>query len=107
MRSGCATLKRMPPDSRQVIDAGDLRLELGGGPLVMGILNATPDSFYDGGRHPDLDAQIEHGRQLLAQGADLIDVGGQSAVTNHSPVSVAEEIGRVVPLVERLTKIGA
>lgn len=73
----------------------------------MGILNATPDSFYDGGRHPDLDSQVERARELLDEGADLIDIGGQSAVTNRAPASAAEEIERVAPLVEKVAALGA
>jgi dihydropteroate synthase len=96
----------MPPASRQVIDACDHRLELGARPLLMGILNATPDSFYDGGRHPDLEARVERARELLAQGADLIDVGGQSAVTNRPPAPVSEEVERVVGLIERIAAGG-
>src|SRR5919108_2839851 len=68
-------------------------------PLVMGILNATPDSFSDGGLHPD---PLQHGRDLLAQGADLLDVGGEPGVTNRPPVAPAEEVARVGPLIERL-----
>jgi dihydropteroate synthase len=90
-----------------VIDARDHRLDVGARPLLMGILNATPDSFYDGGRHPDLDSQVERARELLDEGADLIDIGGQSAVTNRARVSAAEEIERVVPLVEKVAALGA
>jgi dihydropteroate synthase len=97
----------MPPASPQVVDACDRRLELGARPLIMGILNATPDSFYDGGRHRGLEAQVDRVRELLEEGADLIDVGGQSAVTNRPPVGVVEEIERVVPLVERIAALGA
>src|SRR5689334_216474 len=68
-------------------------------PLVMGILNATPDSFSDGGLHPDLEAR---GRELIDQGADILDIGGESGVTNRPPVAPEVEIGRVVPLIERL-----
>jgi dihydropteroate synthase len=96
----------MPQDSQHVIHAGDHRLDVTA-PLVMGILNATPDSFYDGGRHPDLEAQVERAGELLAEGADLIDIGGQSAVTNRPPVTAAEEIERVAPLVERVSALGA
>jgi dihydropteroate synthase len=71
-------------------------------PLVMGILNATPDSFSDGGLHPDLGSRVDRGRELIADGADLLDVGGESGVTNRPPVEPAEEIDRVVPLIERL-----
>jgi len=97
----------MLPASSQVIEARDRRLELGPRPLLMGILNATPDSFYDGGRHRGVEAQFARARELLAEGADLIDVGGQSAVTNRPAAGVAEEIDRVVPLVERIASLGA
>jgi len=74
----------------------------------MGIVNASPDSFSDGGRHPTLDAQASLARQLLAAGADLLDVGGQSASTGRPPIGVDEEIERVVPLIELLAgELGA
>ena len=75
-------------------------------PLLMGILNATPDSFSDGGRYQGLEAQVARAHELTEAGADLIDVGGESGVTNRPPVSAEEEIGRVVPLVERLAAGG-
>jgi len=94
------------PAPRRVLRARDRMLELGERPLLMGIVNASPDSFSD--RHDGLEAQVEHARRLLADGADLLDVGGESAVTNVPPVEPAEEIGRVVPLVERLaSELGA
>jgi len=68
----------------------------------MGIVNATPDSFSDAGRHPTLDARVALGAQLAGAGARVIDVGGESGVTNRPAVAVAEEIERVVPLIERL-----
>jgi dihydropteroate synthase len=71
-------------------------------PLLMGIVNASPDSFSDGGLHRSLDAQAALGEQLLADGADLLDVGGESASTGSPPVAADEEIARVVPLIERL-----
>jgi dihydropteroate synthase len=74
-----------------------------GRPLVMGIVNATPDSFSDAGRFPDLHARA---RELLEAGADLIDVGGESGVTDGPPVDAAEEIERVLPLVEALSAGG-
>jgi dihydropteroate synthase len=73
-------------------------------PLVMGILNATPDSFSDAGLHPDLASRTARGRELLATGADLLDVGGESGVTNRPPVEPAEEIERVVPVIAGLAK---
>jgi dihydropteroate synthase len=71
-------------------------------PRVMGILNATPDSFSDAGLHPDLDSRVARGRELLAAGADMIDVGGESGVTNKPAVQPAEEVARVAPLVAGL-----
>jgi len=68
----------------------------------MGIVNATPDSFSDAGRHPTLDARVALGAQLAGAGARVIDVGGESGVTNRPAVGEAEEIERVVPLIERL-----
>ncbi len=71
-------------------------------PLVMGILNATPDSFSDGGRHLDLDAALRRGGTMIAQGADILDIGGESTRPGATPVSEAEEIDRVIPLVTAL-----
>jgi dihydropteroate synthase len=74
----------------------------------MGIVNASPDSFSDGGAHPDLEAQVELAHELLAAGADILDVGGESATTGRPPVPVEEEIERVAPLVQRLAgELGA
>jgi dihydropteroate synthase len=88
--------------------AREHNFELGGRPLLMGILNATPDSFSDGGRYDGLEARLERGEQLLRDGADIIDVGGESGVTNSLPVTPEEEIDRVVPLIERLVaELGA
>jgi dihydropteroate synthase len=66
----------------------------------MGIVNATPDSFSDGGLAQTLQARVELARSLLSDGADLIDIGGESGVTNRPPVAAEEEIERVVPLIE-------
>lgn len=68
----------------------------------MGIVNVTPDSFSDGGRFADPERAVAHGLALLAEGADLLDVGGESTRPGAEPVSVAEEIGRVVPVVQGL-----
>ncbi|QJC50238.1 dihydropteroate synthase [Paenibacillus albicereus] len=78
------------------------RLSVGRRTLVMGILNATPDSFSDGGRHHEGDAALEHARLMREQGADLIDVGGESTRPGFTPVPLEEEIRRVVPLIRRL-----
>lgn len=69
-------------------------------PLVMGILNVTPDSFSDGGRYDSLDAALERARQMSADGADIIDVGGESTRPGAAPVSADEEIERVIPVIE-------
>jgi dihydropteroate synthase len=71
---------------------------------VMGILNVTPDSFSDGGRHLDPDAAVEHGLALVADGADLLDVGGESTRPGAEPVDEAEELRRVLPVVSRLAE---
>jgi dihydropteroate synthase len=88
---------------RRLLKARERTFELGARPLVAGILNATPDSFSDGGAYRDLDARFARGRDLLEAGADLIDVGGESGITVGSPLEPEEEIERVVPLIERLT----
>ncbi|HSD77678.1 MAG TPA: dihydropteroate synthase, partial [Solirubrobacteraceae bacterium] len=77
-----------------------------GRPLVMGIVNASPDSFSDAVRRPTLDAQVAHALALVADGADLVDVGGESGVTYTGATAADVELGRVVPLVERLAAEG-
>jgi dihydropteroate synthase len=72
---------------------------------VMGIVNATPDSFSDGGRFLDADAAVAHGIELARQGADVLDVGGESTRPGAAPVPDEEELGRVVPVVERLASV--
>jgi dihydropteroate synthase len=71
-------------------------------PLVMGIVNVTPDSFSDGGRFFSAAAAIEHAHELIAEGADILDVGGESTRPGAAPVGVQEELDRVLPLVEAL-----
>jgi dihydropteroate synthase len=81
---------------------------LEGEPWLMGIVNATPDSFSDAGLHPTLDSRVALALELEAAGARLIDVGGESGVTNRPAVEASEEIERVVPLVQRLaSELGA
>ncbi len=78
----------------------------GRGPLIMGIVNASPESFSDGGRYHGVDALVERGLELTRAGAHLIDVGGESGVTNRAPITAEEEIERAVPVVEGLTARG-
>jgi dihydropteroate synthase len=79
-------------------------LKLGFPPLIMGILNVTPDSFSDGGQFFDKDKAIAHGIQMVEQGADMIDVGGESTRPFSDPVSASKEIDRVVPVISALSK---
>jgi dihydropteroate synthase len=77
-------------------------LPLPGRTLVMGILNVTPDSFSDGGRHLDAGRAVERALAMVAEGADLIDVGGESTRPGHVPVALDEELRRVLPVLEAL-----
>lgn len=72
------------------------------GPLVMGIVNVTPDSFFDGGSFQEPEAAVAHGLELVRQGADLLDVGGESTRPGSAPVPVEEELRRVLPVVTAL-----
>jgi dihydropteroate synthase len=93
---------------RHAVAAAGRTLVLGERPWLMGIVNASPDSFSDAGAYPDLDARLRRARELLDAGADIIDVGGESGITRRPAVAVAEELERVVPLVERIAgELGA
>lgn len=81
---------------------GETVLKLGERTLVMGILNVTPDSFSDGGKYNDPDRAVRHALQMVEDGADLIDLGGESTRPGHVPVSEEEELERVIPVVEAL-----
>lgn len=77
-------------------------------PVIMGILNVTPDSFSDGGRHTTLEAAEAQALRMLAEGAGIIDIGGESTRPGAAPVSAAEELTRVLPVIRHLaTRIGA
>ncbi|HEU4811685.1 MAG TPA: dihydropteroate synthase [Nocardioides sp.] len=78
-----------------------------GRPRLMGIVNVTPDSFSDGGRWVEPDAAIAHGRDLLADGADMLDIGGESTRPGATRPLVEEELGRVVPVIAGLAEVGA
>lgn len=71
---------------------------------VMGILNVTPDSFSDGGKYNGMDQAMEHARQMILDGADIIDVGGESTRPGHIQITDEEEIARVTPVIEKLKK---
>ena len=76
-------------------------------PVVMGVVNVTPDSFSDGGRYADPDSAIAHGRALLADGADILDVGGESTRPGATRPVVEEELHRVIPVISALAQEGA
>jgi dihydropteroate synthase len=80
----------------------DRSVTIGARPLVMGIVNVTPDSFSDGGQHFTTDAAVEHALRLVAEGADILDIGGESTRPGSRPVPVEEELSRVIPVVRRL-----
>ena len=76
--------------------------EFGNHTYVMGILNVTPDSFSDGGKFNNIDSALKHTEQLINDGADIIDVGGESTRPNYTKISDEEEIERVVPVIEKI-----
>jgi dihydropteroate synthase len=76
-------------------------------PLVMGVVNVTPDSFSDGGRFTEVDEAVAHGLALVEQGADLLDIGGESTRPGATRPLVAEELARVVPVISQLAEAGA
>ena len=86
-----------------VLDCGGRRLDLARA-AVMGILNVTPDSFADGGIFLSRENAVAHARRMVEQGADIIDVGGESTRPGAEPVSAQHEIDRVIPVIEALAK---
>ena len=106
------TMRRIGAEVREGLEGHDRRLftlslgsrevTLGEKTLVMGIVNVSPDSFYDGGRYFSTSAAVEHGLELAGQGADILDVGGESTRPGAEPVGVEEEKRRVVPVIEAL-----
>ncbi len=81
----------------------DRMLSLSGNPKIMGILNVTPDSFSDGGKYLSFDRAVEHGQEMAEEGADIIDVGGESTRPGSQPVPADEEISRVIPVLRALS----
>jgi len=95
---------RPPVHERTYVFADGLRLELGKRTLIMGILNVTPDSFSDGGKYLDVRAAVERAKQMEDEGADIIDIGGESPRPGHEPVSLEEELRRVLPVIEAVRR---
>lgn len=88
--------------NRFILQCRDKRLECGHRTLIMGILNATTDSFSDGGKYVTVDAAIQHAVRMVGEGADIIDVGGESTRPGAEKVAVEEELRRVIPVIEAL-----
>lgn len=91
-----------PAIFKRTYRCGNTDLELGNRTLIMGILNVTPDSFSDGGLWDDPDKAVEHALQMAADGADIIDIGGESTRPGHKPVGLEEELARVLPVIESI-----
>ena len=83
---------------------GNKEFDLNNHCYIMGILNVTPDSFSDGGRYNNLDNALKHTEQMIAEGADIIDVGGESTRPGHEVITDGEEISRVTPVIEAIKK---
>ena len=89
---------------QETIECGKYRIYYGERTQIMGILNVTPDSFSDGGSYVDIDRAISHAKEIIENGADIIDIGGESTRPGYQRISDQEEIERVVPVIERLSK---
>ncbi len=90
-------------DNRSLMVGGHI-LPLGQRTLIMGILNVTPDSFADGGKYDRLDLALQHAKKMVEDGADIIDVGGESTRPGYKPISEEEELFRVLPVIENIKK---
>jgi dihydropteroate synthase len=97
-------LAHIAPRAYQTLTCGGRRLDFSVKTGIMGILNVTPDSFYDGGRYLDPQVAVDRAQQMAAEGADIIDIGGQSSRPGSDPVSEAEEADRVLPVVQAVAK---
>lgn len=82
----------------------ELELELGRRTYIMGILNLTPDSFSDGGKYNQIEAALQHAKEMIEEGADILDIGGESTRPGHIQISEEEEIERVLPVIRSLRK---
>jgi dihydropteroate synthase len=91
-------------EQKQVIQAGPYELDYQKKTLIMGILNATPDSFSDGGKYARIDAALQHAGKMKEDGADIIDIGGESTRPGYTRISDEEEIERIVPIIEAISK---
>ena len=92
--------------STEFFQCGRYRFARNRRPLVMGILNVTPDSFSDGGQHASRDAALRHAEQMIAEGVDIIDIGGESSRPGSAALPLDQELDRVMPVVEALAQCG-
>ena len=95
---------RQWPYQRSYVFPDGVKLELGTRTLIMGILNTTPDSFSDGGRYDDIEAAVKHAQIMAEDGADIIDIGGESTRPGSDSVSLEEELSRVLPAIQAIRK---
>lgn len=84
---------------------GEMELKLGHSTLIMGILNVTPDSFSDGGQYTNTELAVQHALQMIADGADIIDIGGESTRPGFEQVGTEEELARVIPVIEAIHRV--
>lgn len=95
---------RVQTSGNYSIKCGPYQLDFGKKTYIMGILNATPDSFSDGGKYNSLEQAIEHAQEMVENGADIIDIGGESTRPGYTVISEEEEIERIVPVIEAISK---
>ncbi len=98
------TGKKSADMEQRFFECGRYRLPIGKKTYIMGILNVTPDSFSDGGSYKSVDDAVNRAKEMIKEGAHIIDVGGESTRPGYTPVDVTEEIERVIPVIERLVK---
>ncbi len=98
------TLMASKEQTNHNFKVGEHLLPLGERTIIMGILNVTPDSFADGGKYDRLDLALQHAQSMVEDGADIIDVGGESTRPGYQPISESEELSRVLPVIENIKK---
>lgn len=97
-------ISQEPRKDKVVLKCRDKELEIGTRTYIMGVLNLTPDSFYDGGKYTSLDKALKHAEQMINQGADIIDIGGESTRPGSLAISFEQECERVIPAVTELSR---
>ena len=90
--------------SDKTIQCGSYTLDYGKKTLIMGVLNVTPDSFSDGGKYNTIENAVRRATEMVEQGVDIIDIGGESTRPGYTPISVEEELSRLIPVIEAITK---